>query len=170
MSRIIILCCTTIIFSIACNNPSAEDGDAKNAPVNEQAAPPANATAPTLPSIPIETVQKLWEECDYIDFVYFELPISSSMQDKAAIQHALRHIAGQPAPLFPNCKPIGRIFYQIKGENFLEADIHYGEGCNFFVFYQGGKKMYSNYMTQDGIKYIAGQIEYARQMTGGQGQ
>ena len=163
MYRIFILLFASILFAFSCKNSNATGGaDAKTAPVTNPASP-----APTLPSIPAETVQKLWDECDYIDFVYFELPISSSMQDKAAIQHALRHIAAQPAPLLPNCKPIGRIFYQIEGANFLEADIHYGQGCNYLVFYQNGKKIYSNYMTQDGITYITGQIEYAKKMTGG---
>lgn len=167
MNRILILCLFSILLTFSCNDSnSSNDAEAKTAPVTNPA--PAPTPALTLPSIPVETVQKLWQECDYIDFLYFELPISSSMKDKAAIQHALGHIAAQPAPLIPNCKPIGRIFYQIKGENYIEADMHHGEGCNYLVFYQNGKKIYSNYMTQDGITYINGQIQYAKEMTGKQ--
>ncbi len=143
-----------LLISFSCNNAS------------ESAAEETTEAAaePTLNSLPVESVQYLWENCDYIDYMFYYLPISMSLNEKGAIQYALRHISADAAIINPECKPIGRVFYQVKGENALEADIFFQEGCTYFKFLNNNKPVFANYMTDDGIKYLNDNIKKANEM------
>ena len=156
-----ILLFSLLIFCLGCQNDAPQSADNQ---VTEPAA--------TLPGLPLETVQHLWQNCDYVDFVFYHLPISMSLSDQNAIQYVLRHISADAARIDPNCKPIGRVFYQIKGENYLEADIYFQQGCTYFKFLKDNKPIYANYMTDDGIKYMNENIargqEMQKNMQGGQ--
>ena len=155
MNRITLL----FIFIIGCFSCQ------NDAPASEEETTVTQPTAkPTLPSLPLETIQYLWENCDYVDYVFYTLPISMSLNEKGSIQYVLRHISADAAPLDPNCKPIGRIFYQIKGENFLEADIFFQKGCTYFKFLKDGQATYANFMTDDGINYLNDNIAKASEM------
>jgi hypothetical protein len=145
-----------LIMCFGCQNDSSNSADQ-----NTTTTQPA---APSLPSMPLETIQFLWENCDYIDFVFYQLPISMSLNEKSSIQYALRHISADAARLDPNCKPIGRVFYQVKGENHSEADIYFQQGCTYFKFLKDNKPVYANYMTDEGIKYMNENIERGQQM------
>lgn len=136
----------------------------KNNSVPSQKTSVATPSPPvvTLPSIPLDTMQMLWEKCDYVDYLFYQLPISMSLNEQTSIRYSLRQVAAEPAPLKPECKPIGRIFFQVKGENAAEADIYFSPGCTYFVFYENGKKTYSNYMTQEGIQYLNNQLMQAK--------
>jgi len=118
-----------------------------------EVAPPPPAA--TLPGIPMDLMKNLWDNCDYVDYVFYNLPISMSLDNKASIQNALTHVASEPAPMPPQCKSIGRIFYQIKGENVQMAEIYFTPGCLYFVFLgQDEKPAYCNYMTPEGVQYL----------------
>jgi hypothetical protein len=148
MSRFFFLCSLSLVLMTNCNNNSDSAGKSSDT------TPPPPPLAATLPSIPLETMQMLWEKCDYVDYLFYELPISMSLNEQTSIRYALRQVAADPAPLKPECKPIGRVFFQVKGENAAEADIFFTTGCTYFVFYVDGKKTYSNYMTEEGIQHL----------------
>lgn len=115
-----------------------------------------------LPSLPLETAQMLYEKCDYVDYVFYELPISMSLYEKPSIQAAVRHISAAPAGLDPRCKPIGRIFFQIEGENVLQGDIYFTPGCTYFIFLdEQGKPQYGNQMTDECIQYLNNNFNHA---------
>ena len=136
---------------LACNGEQKKSETTETQP----AAPaPAAPAATNLPGIPMEILQNLWDNCDGVDYVYFDLPISMSLDNKPAIQNALSQVARQPAPLLPQCKPIGRIFFMIKGENVQMAELYFSTGCTYFVFLDKDKPAYSNYMTPQGIQYF----------------
>jgi hypothetical protein len=109
-----------------------------------------------LPSISMEELKILWDNCNQVDYIYYDLPISTSLDDQYSIQQGLRHISETPVPLNVknNCKPLGRIFYKDEGEDLIEAEIYFATGCTFFVFFKEGKPAYSNLMTGDGIKHF----------------
>jgi len=121
---------------------------------NTTPAPVTQVQADTFPSIPIPKLQDLWENCDYIDYVFYQLPISMSLDQDNSIKYALSHISSSGAPKKPECKSIGRVFYQVKGENQEEAELYFSEGCTFFVFLENGKPKYGNYMTPTGAQYL----------------
>lgn len=130
-------------------------GCGEEKPVPEApAAAPAEKAVSSLPSIPKETLQHLWDNCDVIDYVFYNLPISMNVDSPDAVRNALTHVASEPAPLLPQCKAIGRIFYQIKGENVLMADMYFGQGCTYYVFLQNDKPAFANYMTPQAVEYF----------------
>lgn len=155
MIRFFFISCLALVLMTNCNNNSGS--------TNKSAvSPPPPPPVATLPSIPLDTMQMLWEKCDYVDYLFYQLPISMSLNEQTSIRYALRQIAAEPAPLKPECQPIGRIFFQVKGENAAQADIFFSPGCTYFVFYENGKKTYSNYMTEEGIQYLNNQLMQAK--------
>jgi len=116
-----------------------------------------------LPSIDISVMENLWANCDYVDYVYYELPISASLDNKQSIQSAIQHIAENPAGKIPTCKAIGRVFYQVEGENTLQGDIFFSEGCTYFLWLdKKGKYFAGNLMMDSAMKFFASNIQAAR--------
>ena len=133
---------------VSCDQGTKEQPAKPAVPAQQQAA------AATLPGVPMEVVKNLWEHCDYVDYLFYNLPISMSLNNQPSIRNALSHIASDAAPTPPQCKSIGRIFYQIKGENVQMAEIYFTPGCTYFVFLKDDKPAYANYMTPEGVDYL----------------
>ncbi len=157
MKQSIILFLFSLAF-VACN----QDKPAATTP--PPTAPAPAEPAATLPSVPLELLEKLWNEGTQVDYIFYNQPFTMSLSDKPSIQYAVRHVAEQPAPLKPACKAMGRVTYQIKGDIVLEGDFYFSTGCTYFVFEKNRVKTYANYMTDDGIKYFNEQIKNAMQM------
>ncbi|MEO1257505.1 MAG: hypothetical protein AAFZ15_01865 [Bacteroidota bacterium] len=141
----------------------------------EQATPPTTQqpTAPpaeTLPSVPLELLQKIFAEGTQVDYIYHYYPFTASLSEPAAIQGAVKHISETPCPAQPPCKPAGIITYQINGDIVLRADFYFESNCTMFVFYDEDKNKYGNYMTQDGVNFFNSQIQQALQLRNQAGQ
>ncbi|MBI1226175.1 MAG: hypothetical protein GC192_13150 [Bacteroidetes bacterium] len=155
----------TIVFSFfliviaACN----QDKPTATPPPSPAPSTPVEPEA-TLPSVPLELLEQLWNEGTQVDYIFYNYPFTMSLSEKPSIQYAVRHIAEQPAPLRPECKAMGRVTYQIKGNIVLEGDFYFSTGCTYFVFEKNRVKTYANYMTEDGVKYFNEQIKNAMQM------
>ena len=120
------------------------------------------ANVEMLPSIDISVLENLWENCDFVDYVYYELPISASLDNQSSIRSSIQHIAEQPAAKINNCKAIGRVFYQIEGENVLQGDIYFTRGCTYFLWLdKKGKYFAGNLMMDAAIKFFASNIQAA---------
>ena len=159
MSRTVFSFLIALVFA-ACQNQKAPAGQAtEQAAPEEKAAPQA-----TLPSVPLALLEKIWNEGTQVDLIFYNLPFTMSMDEKPAIQHTVRHIAEDPAPLVPGCQPMGRITFQAEGEILLEGDFYFSTGCTYYVFYEKQEKKYANYMTNEGINYFNQQIKQASQM------
>lgn len=116
-----------------------------------------------FPSIDVSVLENLWENCDFVDYVYYELPISASLDNQASIRSALSHVADQAAAKLPNCKALGRVFYQIDGENVLQGDIFFSKGCTYFLWVDNKGKYYAgNLMMDTGMKFFASNIQAAQ--------
>lgn len=140
----------TLILLVASIFGACGSGSSNEQPQEEKTD---NSTAPTYPSISQATLQKLWNECDYVDYVFYDLPISMNQSDQPSIRGAIRQIAQESPIINPNCKSIGRIFYQIKGENYLEADLYFASDCVYFLFLEDGKPKYANRLTAEAIQF-----------------
>ena len=135
------------VFLLACNNTPT---------TTQQESAPTQSTA-TYPAYPADKLQFLFNNADYIDYVFYELPISMSLNEKPSVQYAITHISGEPTPIVSDCKSIGRVFYQQAGEEITSAEIYFNENksCSYFMFYdENGKKAYVNAMAQEGINYL----------------
>ena len=117
---------------------------------------PVATAAPVeaLPLPPLEKLEYLFENCTHIDYVFYDLPFSMSMDDQGSIQRTLAHISTSVAPEKADCKPMGRIFFDVETSTELEAEFFFSPGCVYFIFYEDGKKKYSSFMTPDAVKYM----------------
>jgi len=154
MNRLsIILLFITFLF-VACDNTSTQAKEQENAAT---APGPVVRADAYLPSITMPELQQLWKNCNQMDYIFYELPISSSVNDNASAQSHLRHISDTPAGMKEKdlCgKAIGRIFYKSDGEDLTSAEVYFAGGCAFYVFYKDGKKTYSNLMTPEGVNHF----------------
>lgn len=148
------------IAVLSCNqNTSGNEGQSSTT-----LPAPAQAPAATLPSVPLKLLEDIWKEGSQVDYIFYNYPFTMSLTDTASIRYAVRHIAENPAPLKPECKPAGRVTYQIKGNIVLEGDFYFSTGCTYFVFEESRQKKFSNYMTDEGITYFNNQIQQALKM------
>ncbi|MEM9920535.1 MAG: hypothetical protein AAF990_20725 [Bacteroidota bacterium] len=140
----------------------------ENAPKQDSKEPTQQkAAVETLPALTQEIGQQLVNNCDHVDYIYYELPLSMSMDDKPAIHNVLSQISATPAPAKPTCKSIGRISFNGQGERIVEAELYYdGQNCNYFVFLQNGKPTFGNYLTPAGVQFYKNAFAQAQQQFG----
>ena len=148
----------TVCFFIlvSCNAPSTEQASSEN-------TTQANS-GQKLPSITLEIMQKLFDKCDYVDYLFYDTNFSMSMNNKASIQQTLTHVAENVAVLDPNCKSIGRVFYEIEGQTEIEAEIYFSNQCQYFVFMKNQKPIYANNITAAGVTHFNNIFKQAEQM------
>lgn len=134
---------------------------------NDQKNKATNAVGAEIPGVPQELIAELWENCDYVDYIFHDLPFSISQSEQPAVRANLNYISPDPlGSLNPDCKPIGREFFHIKGEIAYEADVYYSDNCFYYVFMKNEKPMYANKMSDTGINFYA---QIIRQVMQGQG-
>ncbi len=144
----------------ACGNSNSQEATAEsntNTPVQEPANTEAGYDQVYLPSITVEEMKSLWTSTNQIDYIFYNLPISSSIDNNPSAQVHLRHVSDTPAnnTTIARCPTgLGRAFYKASGEDLLEAEIFFSEQCAFFIFYKNGKATYSNLMTQEGVNFF----------------
>ena len=71
-----------LLFSVGCQNEPSESKEVQNPAPSEVEEPKLVPAGEFLPSVPIEKLEYLWANCDYVDYVFFELPISMSLDQK----------------------------------------------------------------------------------------
>lgn len=146
-------------------------GAAETPAKTSSTAPSKTPAESALPPLPMDRAKSLWETCDYIDYVFYELPFSMSLDQKSDIQGTVRHISASPVPVLkPECKSIGRIFFQANGENILSAEFYFAvkEGCFYYVFIEDNKPTYANLLTEDAVAYYNKTFSMVRSQTNGQ--
>ena len=115
----------------------------------------------TLPSLTSELAQVLVDSCDYIDYVFYDLPVSMNFSEKPGIMNSISHIGAPSATLIPDCKPAGRIYYHVDGKIRLEADLYFNEKCKYYTFFlpKDRKPRFGNLMTAAGEKFMYGMFD-----------
>lgn len=148
---LISLLLTSLLYNCGSDTESEADSGTTNT-----TPPPAETTqVPTYPSIPADTIRALFNECDYIDYVFYYTNFSVSQKEKRDIQKAITYIASETPQFNPNCQPVGRIFFQVDGENRVEADLYFtpNQGCIYYLFYENGEPAYANRIMPAGIDF-----------------
>ncbi len=142
----------------SCKNENTNKGsnptNSKEVQVSNK--PSASISGVSYPSIPESIIKSLAANCDYIDYIFYNLPISISQDNSEAILSNINFISRETPTSIPvACKSMGRKSFQKDGEIMLEADIYINveEQCFFYVFYQNGKKTYANLMTPEAINF-----------------
>ncbi len=147
---------------------SCQESSKKTTPEATTAAPATGA--PAYPSVSIDTLKMLWEKCDYVDFIFYNLNISVSQNEKPAIQSTLGHIAADVPVINNTCRPEGRIFFQAEGKNVLQGDFYLGQGCVYYIWYKddGKTPFAANSLTQTGVTFFQDLFKQALKQPGGQ--
>ncbi|MFK7935794.1 MAG: hypothetical protein AB8G22_19935 [Saprospiraceae bacterium] len=140
------------LFFFACGSDTkTENSSSTTPPTAAIVEEPLNELYPTLP---LEKAERLFTETDYLDYVFYELPFSMNHSKEADIKNSIRYISTSPVTnRIPQCKSIGRIFYQAKGEIIGEAEFHFNNdvGCYYLIFMEENKPKYANLLTQTGV-------------------
>lgn len=161
------ICCFIAVATLIWSCQDAPKNEKKE-DATTQAAPAAGTSA--YASISLDTLQMLWNTCNYVDFVFYDpaLNFSVSQQDPNAIKATLQHIAADVPVIKGNCKPDGRIFFQVNGRNALEGDFFLNQNCGiYYLWYKdGGKTPYAaNSMTNEGIGFFQNLFNQIKQGT-----
>lgn len=136
------LCCL-----IACKNDPASKATTTT--------PTTTQSVAQLPALPNDIVKDLADNTARIDYIFQELPFSMSADNRQNSQPYLTHIDVAPANMVANCKLMARAIYgDDKGRQIAEADVYYGQGCQYFVFLVKNKPTYANAMTESGIRFL----------------
>lgn len=105
----------------------------------------------TFEAIPKEKIDFLYHNCDYTDYIFHELPFSMSQNEKPAILQNFSFIGAEAMPTIPpDCKPVARQMFHVKGEIVAEMDVYYTEFCKFYTWIEKEKPIYAVKMTEGG--------------------
>lgn len=118
-----------------------------------------------LSPLPKESMQRLFNEATYIDYIFYDLPFSISQDNKPSIHSNLNLISGEAlGPISQNCKPIGREFFHIGGVIAFEAEVYFQDGCYGYVFIDKEKPIFANKVSEAGMKFYSNIINQADQI------
>lgn len=137
----------------ACQNDASPGSTAQNQKTTRDSAEQLPAGEQLHPSVPLDTLMMLFQQCDYVDYVFYYTNFSVNQSNKGDIQQSLRYISEKPASIRKACKPQGRIFFQVEGENRLEADFYFQPGCTYYVFLEDNQPVYANELTPEGVNF-----------------
>lgn len=130
--RAIYLILTLLIFTVvACKNDATTTTETTPPPVEQ------------LPMLPNDIKQMLFTQSDKIDYIFYNLDFSINSSGKSNVQRDMTYISNQPAVL-GTCPSFGRQFYQREGVELMQAQLYFGQGCGYMVFYQDKKPAYAN--------------------------
>ena len=154
------LCISTLLFVFfmcACsNNPKTEE--------NPTTETPAVIATPEFAPIPLEIGGELFNECDFVYYIFYELPFSMSYDRQATIQMAVSWIGKSSDIPTSGCKSLGRMIFQKQGAVIIEAEIYVSEDCSHYKWIKDGQVLYASQMSPAGKNHYMGIInKYSKQ-------
>lgn len=108
-----------------------------------------------LPPLPKEQRLGLLENTDYIDYIFYRYGKSINQGDKSSVKKMVQQITEtQQADV--NCAaPFCKVSFYKMPNVLLEAEVHYGNGCAYFVFHDiEGKPKFANKIGAFGIQFF----------------
>ena len=160
----------SLLTLLACQTKTQE-GAADNAQQAQPSQPggqtEANAQVAYVkyPMLPDSILRYMRANCDNMEVIFNDLPISMNPGGQAACRSNIEHFAGLPASLHPKSQPQARAFYQTNGEEIISADLYFDDYSKGFVFFVDNQPTYSNQMSEKGVNYytnILGSIQQAK--------
>lgn len=148
--RFILLFIISLLF-IQCGDKKKEE-----TPTFTETVTTTNTPTASFESIPRTTMEALWNNCTSIDFIVIDQPYSISANDQQQARAFLRHVSTDIATPLNTCNKTATISYLGSDGILLDADLYFADlntGCNYYVFYEGGKAKYANKITQEGYDY-----------------
>lgn len=152
--------------TLSCDNtPTSTTNTNQTAPSNSNNS--ANSATATLSGLPIEIKKNLFENCDYIDYTFFNFNFAMSQGEPQAIKSNISLLSEEVQPTIPPaCKPIGRKYYHVDGQIVMEAELYFGDNCYFYIYKDGHQSLYGNKLSQQGINFYLNLINQASKAGG----
>ncbi len=153
--RILVFFCTLFFIASCGSDKKSNAAQTPNEPTAQQEPVKKDVGSPVIPGIDQAVLAKLYNEAEYLDFLFFELPFSMNQSDKPSIQASLANFSPDPQNRIPaGCKPIARMMYQINGEIVDEFNVYFSKECTFFVQMVNEKPFAANKMSENGVKFF----------------
>ena len=155
-NRIINLFFTFLLLVLFTNCGGSSAGEQKGLSNEEKWSAESKAVeVSSLPSITFDEMKAMYEGCDFIDVIFYNVEFSMSVNNKNNIQRMVGFVSTNVAKLNSGCQAMGRLFFQKDGEVMAEADMYFDEKCQYFVFQKNGRAAYANDITPEGQAYFA---------------
>lgn len=106
-----------------------------------------------LPALPQETVQALSTQCDNIQYIFRDYPISFTQNEIPSIRQTLKFIQEETASLPDHCQPTAEMIFLGNGEILADALIYFLEDCSYIVFKENGQPTYSHKLSEAGKNF-----------------
>jgi len=147
MKYFLLAICIALIYS--CNNSSTvQPSEDKTAIANSEALQ-------MLPALPEESRLSLLENTDYIDYIFYPYGKSINQGDKKSIRQMIQQITDIQQPDVKCATPFCKISFYKMPNILFETEVHYGNGCAYFVFHDAeGKPQYANRMGDFGVTFF----------------
>ena len=148
MNRILISL-ATLLTCIGC-------ADSSEAVTSNDEETVTSSQDPTgIPIFPASRMQDLVDSVDHVDYLFYDLDFSMSMDQQPGINYAIATIGDTPAKLDANCKPIGRIFYEVQGRTAASAQLYFSPGCAYLSFVNdAGDILYASEVSPVGKDFL----------------
>jgi len=142
-----------VLLNAGCGTDTAKKNNANKVQKSENLEVKAESSVKIIP-LPGKLFKQLYEEADYLDVIFEDLPFSMSQEDNKSIRQFLVNVdVNAPEKIDNSCVPMGHQVYQKEGEIIAEADFYVSAACTYYVFFIGGKK-YHNKMLPNGIEFF----------------
>jgi hypothetical protein len=145
--------CTSLL--LGCRPPEQQTEDRTTEQPASQAEP--------APSLSPERIADLARRCDFVDYVFYYANFSLSQDEPGAVRQTVTFIGPGGITPDPDCRPMGRIFFQEKGEILLEGDMYFQDHCRYFLFLENGKPKYAHAMTPAAVTFLQQIFQRAQQ-------
>ncbi len=130
-------------------------GCSEQPPSPREMAPQVTAPVPMYPVLPAPLLDSLAPLVTHIDFIFYHLKHSISLNEPNGIMTHLSHIAGpEEVPQDHGCKPVGRIFYMASGQTVLTGDLYFSGKCRFVLFLENEKPVYAARLNDQGVLFL----------------
>jgi len=113
------------------------------------------AESERTPALPQDYFSKLKTRADYVDYIFYDYPISFSQTEVPGIRQVVDFIDRESTTMPENCTPSAMVAFLSEGEILAEGDIYFLDGCSYFVFFDENRTpTYSHRLSQSGANYF----------------
>ena len=137
-------------------------GACKQTDNSNQSGQEVASSTTTLDGLPTEILRNAVQNCNNIDIIFYNLPISVNQSDQNSVRGSLGFIGQKATQNVGGCPSIGRIFYNSDSGTVAEADIHFSDNCYYFGFLENNQVKYANEITPEGINFFSQLINSAQ--------
>ena len=106
----------------------------------------------------------LIENCDYIDIIFHNNPMSVSMDTETDVKRFFSFFAGDPFHVPADCHADATIIFLGNGEELGEARLHYNDHCKGIIFFKDKGPSSGNPINKFGDMYFQNVVDQGNQI------